>query len=52
MASSRPACTSNLPTGAHLQGPAVIEEAQSTAVVGPGATMHVDDDRNLVVDLP
>lgn len=43
---------SNLPTGAHLQGPAVIEEAQSTAVVGPGATIHVDDDRNLVVDLP
>lgn len=43
---------SNLPMGAHLQGPAVIEEAQSTAVVGPGATIQVDDDRNLVVDLP
>lgn len=43
---------STLPAGTTLQGPAVIEEAGSTAVIGPGATVTVDDDRNLVVDLP
>ena len=38
--------------GAAFQGPAVIEEAESTLIVGPGATVAADENGNLIVDLP
>jgi len=41
-----------LPAGATLKGPAVIEEHESTVVVGPGAKIKVDAQGNLWVDLP
>lgn len=40
-----------LPEDAKLQGPALIEERESTCVVGPGTTVHFDDMRNLIIDL-
>ena len=33
-------------------GPAVIEERESTFIIGPGARFHVEPSGNLVVDLP
>jgi N-methylhydantoinase A len=41
-----------LGAGATLTGPAVIEERESTVVVGPGAKVEVDASLNLVVTLP
>jgi N-methylhydantoinase A len=38
-----------LSSGATLEGPAIIEERESTAVVGPDARVEVDDARNLTV---
>ncbi|HEY0835845.1 MAG TPA: hypothetical protein VGE72_18220, partial [Azospirillum sp.] len=38
--------------GARLQGPAIIEERESTVVVPDAAVVTVDGYRNLVVDLP
>lgn len=35
-----------------LQGPAVVEERESTVVVPEGARVTVDRYRNLIVDLP
>jgi N-methylhydantoinase A len=40
-----------LPVGATFAGPALIEERESTCVVGPGATVSVDAIRNLVMEL-
>jgi N-methylhydantoinase A/oxoprolinase/acetone carboxylase beta subunit len=40
-----------LPAGATIAGPAIVEERDSTAVVGPGATARVDEYLNLVVTL-
>jgi N-methylhydantoinase A len=40
-----------LPVGFTRRGPAVIEERESTTVVGPDATVSVDAHRNLVIDL-
>jgi N-methylhydantoinase A len=40
-----------LAPGAALDGPAVVEERESTAVVPPGAAAHVDEELNLVVTL-
>ena len=40
-----------LAPGAEISGPALIEERESTCVVGPGDTARVDARRNLVVDL-
>lgn len=37
--------------GARFPGPALIEERESTCVVGPGALISVDGLRNLVLDL-
>src|SRR5690606_31060278 len=37
--------------GAKLRGPAVIEERESTAVVGPDATVTVDRYLNLIIDI-
>lgn len=41
-----------IPTGTVLPGPAIIEERESTTVVPPGATAHIDAALNLVIDLP
>jgi N-methylhydantoinase A len=38
--------------GAVLRGPAIIEERESTVVVGPGASVEVDAHRNVVIWLP
>ncbi len=32
-------------------GPAIVEQVDSTAVIGPNTTVHVDDYLNLIVDL-
>jgi N-methylhydantoinase A len=40
-----------LATGTTLDGPAIIEERESTTVVGPNARINVDAVRNLVVSL-
>ena len=37
--------------GTTLAGPAIVEERESTAVVGPGARCRVDERRTLVVEL-
>ncbi len=37
--------------GAELAGPAIVEERESTLVVGPGARCRVDDGWNLIVTL-
>ncbi len=34
-----------------LAGPAIIEEEESTIVVGPGSTVRVDAHRNVIIDL-
>jgi N-methylhydantoinase A/oxoprolinase/acetone carboxylase beta subunit len=34
-----------------IEGPAIIEDRESTAVVPPGATLKVDDLRMLVITL-
>jgi N-methylhydantoinase A len=38
--------------GASFTGPAIIEERESTAVVGPGARCRVDEGLAIVVELP
>lgn len=40
-----------LPADVKVEGPAIVEEAESTLVVGPNATMHADKNGNLIVDL-
>jgi N-methylhydantoinase A len=37
--------------GTRLEGPAIIEERESTTVVGPGAQVEIDAARNLLVNL-
>jgi N-methylhydantoinase A len=39
-------------TGTRLRGPALIEERESTCVVGPDSTISVDAFLNLVIELP
>ena len=41
-----------LRAGATFTGPAIVEERESTAVIGPGASCLVDDGLTLVVHLP
>src|SRR5438128_6760957 len=41
-----------LHAGAEFAGPAIVEERESTAVVGPGARGRVDDGFGLVVEIP
>jgi N-methylhydantoinase A len=41
-----------LTAGMEFAGPAVIEERESTMVVGPGARVTVDAHLNLLIDLP
>ncbi|MBT5193461.1 MAG: hydantoinase/oxoprolinase family protein, partial [Rhodospirillaceae bacterium] len=38
--------------GENFTGPAVVEEAESTMVIGPGGRFHVSDSGNLVIELP
>ena len=38
--------------GTTFEGPAIIEERESTAIVGPGARCHVDEGRTIVVEMP
>ena len=40
-----------LKTGVTFSGPALIEERESTCVVGPGAQVRVDETKNLVIEL-
>jgi N-methylhydantoinase A len=42
----------SLGAGASLAGPAIIEERESTAVLGPGAHLGVDDGLALAVEVP
>ena len=37
--------------GAAFDGPAIVEERESTLIVGPGGRCHVDDQWNLIVEL-
>jgi N-methylhydantoinase A len=39
-----------LPAGATLQGPAVVEEFDSTTLVHPGFALEVDDTGNLIIE--
>ncbi|MEA2529990.1 MAG: N-methylhydantoinase [Thermomicrobiales bacterium] len=41
-----------LAAGATFEGPAIVEERESTVVVGPRAQVEIDDLLNLVVKLP
>jgi len=41
-----------LGSGATFAGPAIVEERESTAVIGPGAGCRVDDGLTLVVHMP
>jgi N-methylhydantoinase A len=38
--------------GIGYEGPAVVEEAESTLVIGPGASFEVSDHNNVIVTLP
>ena len=40
-----------LTPGFKFQGPAVVEERESTTVIGPDASVHVDQFLNLVIDI-
>jgi N-methylhydantoinase A len=41
----------SLKSGMQLDGPAVIEERESTTVLGPNSKIAVDEYLNLIVDL-
>ena len=41
-----------LAAGAKLRGPAVIEEDESSTVVGPGGSASVDGFDNLIISVP
>jgi N-methylhydantoinase A/oxoprolinase/acetone carboxylase beta subunit len=41
-----------LAPGTAFRGPAIVEERESTAVLGPGADIRVDPDLALVVEMP
>ena len=41
-----------LAAGMTLAGPAIVEERESTAVIGPGGCARVDDGLALVVEVP
>jgi N-methylhydantoinase A len=40
-----------LPVGHEVKGPAIVEQRESTAVVGPSGTFHVDAHGNLVINI-
>ena len=37
--------------GTHFSGPAIVEERESTVIVGPGSHCRIDEQWNLIVDL-
>lgn len=39
-----------MPRGYRFTGPAIVEERESTAVIGPGASCHIDEQWNLIVE--
>ena len=41
-----------LAPGTELGGPVIVEERESTAVIGPGARCRVDAARSLLVEMP
>ena len=41
-----------LPRGFEIVGPAIVEEAETTVVIGPDQRGVIDDVRNLIVQLP
>jgi len=41
-----------LEPGDSFEGPAVVEERESTTVIGPGAKVGVDEYHNLIIELP
>jgi N-methylhydantoinase A/oxoprolinase/acetone carboxylase beta subunit len=41
-----------LGAGMTFQGPAIVEERESTAIIGPGARCQVDEGRTIVVTMP
>ncbi len=41
-----------LAAGAAFSGPALVEERESTCVIGPDAAVRVDHALNLVIELP
>ncbi|MCC7276436.1 MAG: hydantoinase/oxoprolinase family protein [Alphaproteobacteria bacterium] len=41
-----------LPGGEWFQGPAIVEERETSTVVGPGARFHHDEAGHLVIELP
>ncbi len=38
--------------GMSFAGPAIVEERESTAVIGPGASVSVDEWMNLIIQMP
>ncbi len=38
--------------GMKFTGPAIVEERESTVIVGPAAECHLDKDHNLVIEMP
>lgn len=40
-----------LPVGHEIKGPAIVEQRESTAVVGPSGVFHVDARGNLVINI-
>jgi N-methylhydantoinase A len=41
----------DLPQGENFEGPALVEESESTLVVGPNGSAHVDDVGNIVIEM-
>lgn len=40
-----------LPVGAQIKGPAIIEDHESTTIVPPGAKLNIDNERMIVLDI-
>jgi len=38
-------------TGSSFSGPAIVEERESTVIIGPDAHFRIDEQRNLIVEL-
>jgi N-methylhydantoinase A len=40
-----------LPAGCVFTGPALVEERESTCIIGPGSKAHIDRSANLIIDI-
>jgi hypothetical protein len=40
-----------LPPGSKINGPAIVEERESTTVLGPNSALVIDDHLNLIVEM-